>query len=106
MYEVTESMPAHARIVLQQPDEGWSRAFYDRQIEQYTRDRGAPGSSAFLLMLALDPPPGGGLKRDWAASNVKLKCPSAARGVPVHLSVSEEHPEVGDVRTARLAGSD
>jgi hypothetical protein len=42
MYEVTESMPAHARIVLQQPDEGWSRAFYDRQIEQYTRDRGAP----------------------------------------------------------------
>jgi hypothetical protein len=42
MYEVTETMPAHARVTLPEPDEGWSRAFYEREIEQYTRDRGAP----------------------------------------------------------------
>jgi hypothetical protein len=41
MYEVTDQMPRHARIIILKPDEGWSRAFYDRQIAQYALDRGA-----------------------------------------------------------------
>jgi hypothetical protein len=41
MYEVTEDMPAHAKVVLLEPDEGWSRAHYQQHIAQYTRDRGA-----------------------------------------------------------------
>lgn len=41
MYEVTESMPAHARVTLLEPNEGWSRPFYEREIAQYTVDRGA-----------------------------------------------------------------
>ncbi len=41
MYEVTESMPAHARVTLLEPNEGWSGAFYEREVAQYTADRGA-----------------------------------------------------------------
>jgi hypothetical protein len=41
MYEVTENMPAHARVTLLEPNNGWSRAFYEREIAQYTADRGA-----------------------------------------------------------------
>lgn len=41
MYEVRASMPPHARITLLEPNEGWSRAFYEREIAQYTVDRGA-----------------------------------------------------------------
>jgi hypothetical protein len=41
MYEVTSDMPPHARIMILEPDEGWTRTFYDRQIAQYARDRGA-----------------------------------------------------------------
>lgn len=48
MYEVTADMPRHARITLLEPDEGWSRAFYDREIAQYARDRGAPPRTVTL----------------------------------------------------------
>ena len=41
MYEVTEDMPAHAKVVLLEPDEGWSQAQYQQHIAQYIRDRGA-----------------------------------------------------------------
>ena len=41
MYEVTEQMPQHARVVLLEPDAGWTRAFFDREMAQYARDRGA-----------------------------------------------------------------
>jgi hypothetical protein len=41
LYEVTNNMPPHARIIICEPDEGWSRVFFDRQIAQYALDRGA-----------------------------------------------------------------
>ena len=41
MYEVTEQMPQHARVVLMEPDTGWSRDFFDREMAQYAEDRGA-----------------------------------------------------------------
>jgi hypothetical protein len=41
MYEVTDKMPPHARVVLLEPEVGWSRAFFDREMTQYARDRGA-----------------------------------------------------------------
>ena len=41
MYEVTDDMPPHARIIIPKPDDGWSRVFFDRQIAQYALDRGA-----------------------------------------------------------------
>ena len=48
MYEVTDDMPRHARIVIFEPDEGWSRMFFDRQIAQYALDRGAAPRTATL----------------------------------------------------------
>ena len=48
MYEVTNEMPRHARVVLLEPDAGWSRAFFDREIAQYARDRGAAPRTATL----------------------------------------------------------
>lgn len=41
MYEVRKGMPKHARVFIREPREGWSRAFYERQIAQYAKDRGA-----------------------------------------------------------------
>ena len=41
MYEVTDEMPRHSRVMILEPDEGWTRAFYDCQIAQYALDRGA-----------------------------------------------------------------
>lgn len=48
MYEVTDSMPPHARVVLLEPDEGWTRAFFDREMAQYAFDRGAAPRTATL----------------------------------------------------------
>ena len=48
MYEVTDSMPPHARVVLLEPDEGWTRAFFDREMAQYACDRGAAPRTATL----------------------------------------------------------
>jgi len=48
MYEVTDDMPAHARVTLLEPVNGWSRAHYEREIAQYTRDRGAPPHTVTL----------------------------------------------------------
>lgn len=48
MYEVTEQMPAHARVVLLEPDQGWTRAFFDREMAQYAHDRGAAPRTATL----------------------------------------------------------
>jgi hypothetical protein len=31
-----------ARVVLQQPDEGWSREAYDRELETYVETHGRP----------------------------------------------------------------
>lgn len=41
MYEVTDDMPQYARVVLLEPEAGWSRAFFDREMGQYAQDRGA-----------------------------------------------------------------
>lgn len=41
MYEVTNTMPAHARVTLLEPDDGWSRSFFEREIARYAADRGA-----------------------------------------------------------------
>lgn len=48
MYEVTEDMPRHARVVLLEPEVGWSRAFFDREMAQYAEDRGAAPRTATL----------------------------------------------------------
>lgn len=48
MYEVRKGMPAHARVVIPEPREGWTRSFYDRHIDQYTNDRGAPPRTVTL----------------------------------------------------------
>ncbi len=48
MYEVTKEMPRHARVVLLEPDAGWSRAFFDREMAQYAEDRGAAPRTATL----------------------------------------------------------
>lgn len=48
MYEVTETMPAHARVTLLEPTEGWSRAFFAGEIAQYAADRGAAPRTATL----------------------------------------------------------
>lgn len=48
MYEVTDDMPRHARVVLLEPDAGWSRTFFDREMAQYAQDRGAPPRTATL----------------------------------------------------------
>lgn len=41
MYEIRDGMPAHARVTIAEPREGWTRRFYDRHIAQYVLDRGA-----------------------------------------------------------------
>jgi hypothetical protein len=41
LYEVTADMPAHAKIILLEPEEGWSPAYFEREMAQYARDRGA-----------------------------------------------------------------
>ena len=48
MYEVTDDMPRHARVVLLEPNAGWSRAFFDREMAQYAEDRGAAPRTATL----------------------------------------------------------
>ena len=48
MYEVTDDMPRHARMTLLEPDEGWTRAFFEREMTQYARDRGAVPRTATL----------------------------------------------------------
>jgi hypothetical protein len=48
MYEVTDEMPQHARVVLIEPEAGWSRAFFDREMAQYAEDRGAAPRTATL----------------------------------------------------------
>lgn len=48
MYEVTDDMPRHARVVLFEPDAGWSRAFFDREMAQYAQDRGAAPQTVTL----------------------------------------------------------
>jgi hypothetical protein len=48
MYEVTDEMPRHARVILREPDGGWTRAFYDQQILEYATARGAPPRTATL----------------------------------------------------------
>jgi hypothetical protein len=48
MYEITKEMPRHARVVLLEPEVGWSRAFFDREMAQYAQDRGAPPRTATL----------------------------------------------------------
>lgn len=41
MYEVTADMPRHARVTLLKPEDGWSRAFFEREMAQYAQDCGA-----------------------------------------------------------------
>lgn len=56
MYEVTNDMPPHARVVLFEPEAGWSRAFFDREMAQYAEDRGAAPRTVTLhpdTMIAL-----------------------------------------------------
>jgi hypothetical protein len=56
MYEVTDQMPAHARVTLLEPEDGWTRAFFDREMAQYALDRGAAPRTATLhpeTMIAL-----------------------------------------------------
>jgi hypothetical protein len=48
MYEIKPGMPPHARATIARPRDGWTRRFYDRQIAQYARDRGAPPRTATL----------------------------------------------------------
>jgi hypothetical protein len=48
VYEVTDDMPRHARVILLEPEGGWTRVFYDQQIDQYALDRGAPPRTVTL----------------------------------------------------------
>jgi hypothetical protein len=48
MYEVTDDMPPHARVVIREPAKGWSRGFYERHIAQYVTDRGSPPRTVTL----------------------------------------------------------
>lgn len=41
MYEVQDGMAPHARAIIAEPQDGWTRPFYDRHIAQYVRDRGS-----------------------------------------------------------------
>ena len=48
MYEVRKGMPKHARVIINEPCDGWSRSFYDRQIAQYAKDRGSAPQTVTL----------------------------------------------------------
>ncbi len=48
MYEVQEGMPRHARVIIDEPREGWSRHFFDREIAQYAKDRGSAPQTVTL----------------------------------------------------------
>ena len=48
LYEVTDDMPRHARVILLEPEGGWTRVFYNQQIDQYALDRGAPPRTVTL----------------------------------------------------------
>jgi len=54
MYEIKAGMPPHAKVTMARPPEGWTRAFYERQIAQYARDRGAAPRTATLHPATMD----------------------------------------------------
>lgn len=83
MYEVRKGMPKHARVIINEPEEGWTRSFYDRQISQYENDRGAAPQTVTLhpeTMAALE------LSATWSSATES----ESARG-PV-LVTSSSYP--------------
>ena len=48
MAEIDDEATTHAKVTIDEPEEGWSRAYYDERIAAYVAERGAPPKTATL----------------------------------------------------------